>query len=165
VAIAAAATGLEPAGADPAIYGGIDVRTDLGTQFFRVGAAIDLGRLSIDAVADPYGYRTGQQHDTELLAGWALWPEGWSLFGGWRVSSLPLLGIRYYQEKAILGLAAPLSPLGSRHFRARIGLEWAVTLVRHGGDLPTFWLWQEDELHGGSFNLGLVLRLEAGATL
>jgi hypothetical protein len=165
MAIAIAVGGVQTAQAGPGLFGGIDVRTDLGTQFVRAGAALDLGRLSFDAVVDPYGYRSGEQHDTELLAGWALWPDGWSLMGGWRVSSLPLLGTRYYQEKALVGVAAPLSPLGSRHLRARIGVEWAVTLARHGGDLPTFWLWQEDELHGGAFNLGLVLRLEAGGTL
>jgi hypothetical protein len=165
VAIAVAAAGLEPAAAEPAVFGGIDVRTDLGTQFYRAGAALDLGRLSFDAVVDPYGYRTGQQHDTELLAGWALWPDGWSLMGGWRVSSVPLLGTRYYQEKVVVGVAAPLSPLPTRHLRARIGFEWTVTLVRHGDHLPTFWVWQEDELHGGSFNLGLVLRVEAGGRL
>lgn len=165
MAIAVAAAGSLPAHAEPALYGGIDVRTDLGTQFFRAGAGLDVGRLSLDAIVDPYGYWTGQQHDTELLAGWALWPAGWSLMGGWRVSSVPLLGTRYYQEKAIVGLAAPLSVLPFRHLRARIGLEWAVTLLRHGSSLPTFWLWQEDELHGGSFNLGLVLRVEAGGAL
>jgi hypothetical protein len=165
MAIAIAVMGARPAQAEPALFGGVDVRTDLGTQWMRAGAAVEIGRLSVDGIVDPYGYWTGEQHDTEVLAGWALWPDGWSLMGGWRVSSLPLLGTRYYQEKAILGLAAPLSALPLRHLRARIGFEWAVTLVRHGPDLPTFWLWQEDELHGGSFNLGLTLRLEAGGEL
>src|SRR5688500_8948098 len=98
-----------PAQAGPALFGGVDVRTDLGTQFFRAGAAVELGQLSIEAIVDPYGYRTGQQHDTDLLAGWALWPAGWSVRGGWRVSSVPLLGARYYQEKLVVGVAAPLS--------------------------------------------------------
>lgn len=151
--------------ADRELAGGIDVRTDLGTQFVRAGAGIKLDRLSLDAVVDPYGYWTGEQHDTEILAGWALWSDGWSALGGWRVSSLPLLGTRYYQEKLVLGVAAPLSRLPFRHLRARIGAEWAVTVVRHGGDLPTFWVWSEDELHGGSFNLGLFLRLEVGGSI
>ena len=151
--------------AEREVAGGIDVRTDLGTQFVRAGAGIELDRLSLDVVLDPYGYWTGEQHDTEILAGWALWPDGWSLLGGWRVSSLPLLGTRYYQEKLVLGVAAPLAPLPFRHLRARIGAEWAVTVVRHGGDLPTFWVWSEDELHGGSFNVGLFFRLEVGGRI
>ena len=163
--LAAAGLGSPAARADRAAFGGLDVRTDLGTQFVRAGGGLELGRLSLDAVVDPYGYWSGEQHDTDILGGWRLWPDGWSVMGGWRLSSLPLLGTRYYQEKAVVGVSAPLSRLPFANLRARIGLEWALTVARHGTDLPTFWVWSEDELHGGSFNLGLVLRLEAGGRL
>jgi hypothetical protein len=165
VVLAAITIAASPAYADTALSGGIDVRTDLGTQFVRAGTGLKVDRLSFDVVLDPYGYWTGEQHDTEILAGWELWADGWAAIGGWRVSSLPLLGTRYYQEKLVLGVAAPLSALPFRHLRARIGAEWAVTVVRHGGDLPTFWVWSEDEVHGGSFNVGLFLRLEVGGRI
>lgn len=165
VVLLAIAVGAPSAYADRELVAGVQVRTDLGTQFIRAGAGAKLDRLSIDLVVDPYGYWSGEQHDTDLLAGWQLWPDGWSGLAGWRVSSLPLLGTRYYQEKLVLGVSAPLTPLPFRHLRARIGAEWALTVVRHGGDLPTFWVWSEDEVHGGSFNGGLFLRVDAGGAI
>lgn len=154
-----------PAHAERELFGGLNVRTDLGTQFVRAGGSLRFDRLSFDAVVDPYGYWSGEQHDTELLAGWDLWSGGWAVLAGWRVSSVPLLGIRYYQEKLVVGTSAPLGVPPFRWLRARIGAEWALTVVRHGSEVPTFWVWSEDELHGGSFNVGLFLRLEAGGPI
>jgi hypothetical protein len=151
--------------ADREAFGGFDVRTDLGTQLVRAGGGVRVGGLALNLVVDPYGYHSGEQHDTDAFAEWDLSPGGWAVLGGWRVSSLPLVGVRYYQEKLLLGLSAPLTALPLRHLRPRFGAEWALTVVRHGGDLPTFWVWHEDELHGGSFNLGVFLRVHLGGAI
>ena len=162
----AAAQPVETQGGDVEIapFGGLNLRTDLGTQIVRVGGGVQVDRVAIHLVTDPKGYLEDAQHDHDLVAEWFFRSDGWALTGGWRLSSLPVLGRRYYQEQALAGLTAPLPRLLFGAIVARAGAEVVVTVARHGRDLPTFWAWEDDALRGGWINVGLFARFQVGGS-
>ena len=145
-------------------FGGVNLRTDLGTQILRVGGGVRFSCFAVHLVTDPKGYLERAQHDHDLVAEWYLSPRGWAATGGWRLGSLPLLGRRYYQEQALAGLTAPLPSLLFGHIVVRVGAELAVTVARHGDDIPTFWVWEDDQLRGGWINVGMFARFQVGGS-
>jgi hypothetical protein len=141
---------------------GLHLQTDLGTQFVRAGGGGALGRLALLVVLDPKGYTEGAQHDTDVVGEWQFRRQGWGILGGWRWSSLPILGTRYYQEKALAGVSAPLPSVLFGALNVRVGAELAVTIARHGDGIPTFWFWEDERLRGGWINVSLFARVYVG---
>lgn len=119
-------------------HAGLNVRGDLGVHPIRIGGGIQLEHVDFSLVLDPM-FWTDNQVDTDALAFWAPCSRAWGLFGGWRTSTIPLLGGTQFQEKLVLGIGAPLPKL-TRSLRERFSFELATTVVKHGGDLPTDWI-------------------------
>jgi hypothetical protein len=116
---------------------GLNLRPDLGTHPIRAGGGVQLEHVDLTLVLDPMFWTDGQ-HDLDALAFWAPCSMGWGLFGGWRTSTIALLGGTQLQEKLLLGVGAPLPPLG--RFRSRFHFELATVIVKHGADLPSDWV-------------------------
>lgn len=159
VAIATAA----PAHAEDEWHAGLAVRGDLGTHQLRIGGGVQLGRLDTLLVLDPMFWTDGQI-DTDVLVGWYPSEPGWGVFGGWRDSSIELLGGRQFHEKLVLGVGATLPPLGP--FEARFQFELATLVLKHGGDLPSDWI---SFASGRDFidllNFGVFVTIEYGRAL
>jgi len=126
------------ASADPYWHGGLDLRGDLGTHPIRIGGGYQLEHVDLSLVVDPM-FWTDHQVDTDALAFWAPCSRAWGLLGGWRTSTIGLLGGTQLQEKLIVGVGAPLPQLG-HHIRTRFHFELATVVVKHGADLPTDWI-------------------------
>lgn len=148
--------------ADRAWFAGVSLRTDLGTQIARLGGGIRFGGLALNLVVDPFGYYSGTQHDSEVFVEWEPRRGGWALMGGYRLGAVQVLGRRYYQEMPLVGISAPATPLFWGHVRARVGAELALTVVKHGNDLPTVWFFDEPTLGRNSMNFGVFVRFEYG---
>ena len=136
--VVAALTVAAPAHAGPAWHAGLNVRGDLGTHPIRVGGGLQFGRVDTTLVLDPMFWTDGQ-HDLDLFAFWAPCAAGWGLLGGWRTSTIGLLGGTQLQEKLLLGIGAPL-PWLRESIRARFHFELATVVVKHGADLPSEWI-------------------------
>jgi hypothetical protein len=124
--------------ADTAWHAGLDVRGDLGTHPIRAGGGIEFGRVDTMLVLDPMFWTDGQ-HDIDAFAFWAPCSKAWGLLGGWRTSTIGLLGGTQFQQKLVLGIGAPLPRLGE-HIRTRFAFELATVIVKHGADLPSDWI-------------------------
>ena len=162
-----AATGrAEPARAeasDRAVSVGGVLRTDLGTELYRISAGMRFGRLAVNVVVDPSGmHARKKQIDTDVFVEWERCRGGWAAMFGWRIGSVPVLGERYYHQKPFIGVSAPLPALFWGHVRTRFGAELALTVVKHGHGLPTIPFWDEHVFGAQSngFNFGLFLRVE-----
>ena len=149
--------------ADTRWHAGLNVRADLGTHPVRIGGGIQLEHIDTTLVLDPMFWTDGQI-DTDVLAGWYPREPGWGVFGGWRDSSIELLGGRQFHEKLVLGVGATLPPLGP--FEARFQFELATLVVKHGGDLPSDWI---SFASGRDFidllNFGVFVTIEYGRAL
>lgn len=121
------------------IHGGLNLRVDPGTHPVRLGVGYQFERLDTSLVVDPM-YWTDGQLDTDGYVDWKLVPAGWSVLAGWRNSTIALQGGRQYQEKLLLGFAAPLPFFGSLPLRAKWSFELAAVVLKHGGDLPSQWI-------------------------
>ncbi len=125
------------ASADSEWHVGLNLRPDLGAHPIRAGAGVQLDVVDLTLVLDPM-FWTDDQHDLDALAFWAPCSRGWGLFGGWRTSTIALLGGTQFQEKLLVGVGAPLPNLGP--LRSRFHFELATVVVKHGGDLPSDWV-------------------------
>jgi hypothetical protein len=123
------------ADASPAWHAGLDIRGDLGAHPIRAGGGARFGCIDTLLVLDPMFWTDGQ-NDIDALA---YIGQRWSFMGGWRTSTIGLVGGTQYQEKLMLGVAAPLPDLGA-HIRSRFSFELATLVVKHGGDLPSEWI-------------------------
>lgn len=157
--------GASPAASETLGYIGGNLRTDLATHTVRASVGATMNCWSATLVVDPYGYLTGTQHDTELFVERDLWHGGWSALAGWRVESVPVLGVRYYLEKPFIGVSASVPRWLFGVVRIRFAAEIAFTLVEHGGGLPTFWFWEHDELFRNAFDLGFFARFDLARLL
>ena len=119
-------------------HAGLDLRGDLGTHPIRIGGGWQFGKVDTMLVLDPM-FWTDHQVDTDALAFWAPCKRAWGLMGGWRTSTVGILGGTEFQEKLVLGIGAPLPQLG-HHIRTRFFFELATVVVKHGGGLPADWI-------------------------
>jgi len=120
--------------ADNSWHAGLDLRVDNGAHPIRAGGGLQLGpSIDTELVLDPMVVFDGQ-HD---LDGLAIFGKTYSALAGWRTTSIGIAGGHQFQEKLVLGVAAPLPVFGSAPLRARFAFELATVLVKHGGDLPT----------------------------
>jgi hypothetical protein len=141
---------------------GIDARTDLGTHAFRASTALRIRCVWLSLVVDPHGLVTHTQHDTDVLAEWPVWGKPYAIITGWRSESVPLLGTRYWGQKAFIGASAEVPHRLWDRIRFRFSAELAFTVLQHGEGLPTIWAWQHDEFIRNSFDVGMFLRVEYG---
>jgi hypothetical protein len=120
--------------ADLAGHAGLDLRVDSGAHPIRIAGGVDTGAVDVTLALDPMVVTDGQL-DTDLFATYKLSASGWGLLAGWRDSAIGIQGGRQFQDKLLVGVAAPLPQLGP--IRSRFALELATVLVKHGGGLPT----------------------------
>ena len=125
--------------ADKSWHAGLNLRADLGTHPIRLGGGVQLADV-VDAtlVLDPMFWTDGQ-HDIDALVFWAPCSRAWGLFGGWRTSSIGILGGTQFHQKLLTGIGAPLPRL-AKSIRARWHFELSTVIVKHGGDLPADWI-------------------------
>ncbi len=151
--------------AERAYFAGVVLRSDNSTQRTRVGGGVRFGRLSWNVVVDPFGYHAlSEQSDTDAFAEYEL-AHRWSILGGWRVTSAPVLGSRYRAHKPFVGVSAPLPAVLWGHVRMRLGCELAVTAFKHGDHLPTVGVWNEpmsETTDGVSWGISLRAELARG---
>jgi hypothetical protein len=149
--------------ADQYWHAGLDVRADSGAHPIRIVGGMQLEQVDTMLVLDPMFWTDGQ-HDLDAIAFWAPCPRAWGLFGGWRTSTIGVLGGTQWQEKLLVGIGAPLPQLGP--FRARWYFELATVIVKHGADLPTDWI---SFATGRDFidllNFGMFVNIEYGRRL
>jgi hypothetical protein len=159
VSVAPAALGAS-ARADTALHAGLNLRADSGAHPARVIAGLDTGPVDLSVTLDPMVVFDGQ-FDADLLTSWKLSDGGWGLLVGWRSTSIGILGGRQLQEKAVLGITAPLPQLGDLPVRTRWGFEAAAVIVKHGGGLPTdFISFAEGRDFVDLINFGMFITVE-----
>lgn len=163
----ARADGAGPAGAPvpnesgTALHAGLNLRADSGAHPVRLIAGIDTGLLDIALTVDPMFLIDDGQIDTDLLVTARVSDGGWGVLGGWRTTAIGILGGRQYQEKLVLGIAAPLPRVGDLPIRTRWTLEAAALLVKHGGGLPTDWIsFAEGRDFVDLINFGMFITVE-----
>jgi hypothetical protein len=138
LAVLAVLLTVSTAHAEPSWHAGLNIRGDLGTHPIRIGGGVQLGRVDAMLVVDPMFWTDGQV-DTDLFAFWNPCKRGWGLLGGWRTSTIGILGGTQFQEKLVVGVGAPLPQIG-RHIRTRFHFELATVVVKHGAGLPADWI-------------------------
>ncbi len=150
------------AGAEPAPgrawHVGTNLRTELSTHAFRLDGGIQLGRLDLIAVVDPMVWADGEM-DLDAIASWQFNRCGYRVLAGWRNASIALSSGRQLHETLLVGLAAPLPPLGP--FVLQFGVELATVLVKHGAGLAEAEIssfGSTTEL-GDNMNLSMFLRI------
>ena len=124
--------------AGPRWHAGLNLRAELSTHPIRVGGGVQTEYVDTMLVLDPMFWTDGQ-HDIDAIAFWAPCYRAWGLFGGWRTSSIGILGGTQFHEKLLIGVGAPLPRL-TTFIRARWSFELATVLVKHGADLPSDWI-------------------------
>ena len=144
-----------------AYFAGLVVRTDRATQSTRVSAGLQLGRMRLAIVADPLGYqRSAEQDDTDVLVSIDVIRK-WAVMAGWRATATPILGRRYWQHKPFVGVSAPLPSLFWGRVQTSFGVELAVTVAKHGDDLPAMTAWSANWDHPQDVvDVGLFFRAE-----
>lgn len=145
-----------------AAFIGADLRTDLGTHWGRVSGAVRIGCTWASVVGDPIGLATGTQHDTDVFVERELGTSRYAVLAGARFESVPILGVRYHAEKAIVGISAEVPYHVFDRVRFRFAAEVAVAVVQHGEGLPTLWAWDIEEPLRDAVDSGMFLRVEYG---
>src|SRR5687768_17245810 len=102
LAVMAVVLTVSTAHAEPSWHAGLNIRGDLGTHPIRIGGGVQVGRVDAMLVVDPMFWTDGQV-DTDLFAFWNPCKRGWGLLGGWRTSTIGILGGTQFQEKLIVG--------------------------------------------------------------
>jgi len=145
------------------LHAGLNLRTDFGTHPLRLDAGARFSMLDLYLVVDPMIWLDGQA-DLDAIADIAL-GRGWSIFGGFRSTSIGILDGRQWQQKSLTGAAArPPSFLQGR-VRSQFGIELAVLWVKHGAGLPTDWISFESPRHWlDHVNFGMFVRFEYART-
>lgn len=141
---------------------GADLRTDLGTHWGRVSGAVRIGCTWASVVGDPIGLATGTQHDTDVFVERDLGRSRYAVLAGARFESVPILGVRYHVEKAIVGISAEVPYHVFDRVRFRFAAEVAIAVIQHGEGLPTLWAWDIAEPLRDAVDSGMFLRVEYG---
>lgn len=143
---------------------GVNLRTDTGVHQARVDGGVRFGAIDTIVVVDPLVLTDGE-HDLDLLVRWhpSASHSGWALAGGWRVASIDLASGHRFHQDALVGATADL-PCLVRGVRAQLGLELAISAVRHGAGLGTDWLPTDDRVFD-VIQPGMFLRIEHGWSL
>jgi hypothetical protein len=128
------------------------IRLDLGAQW---------SDLDLLLVLDPMFF-TDAQLSTDLIAQWRS-DLGVALFGGWRLTTIPLLEGAQFQHNLLLGAGAELPRWFGGLLGGQVGLELASVLLKHGGGIPAETISFASGRHYIDLvNLALFLRLELG---
>ena len=117
---------------------GANLRTDFGARFYRVDIGVRVDRVDLIAVLDPFGLDAGD-YDFDGIVAYRL-NKYWSVFGGVRLTTVPIGRGRQYSEKLLSGMSVVLPAFGIPNVRLHSGVELAVHLVSHGADLMTNWV-------------------------
>ena len=139
-----------------------DVRPSIDVHPVRVGGGLCTGPLDITAIVDPL-VAVDRQHDLDVVAGLAVGATGWRITAGVRATAIALGDGWSWQDKALLGVTAPL-PLHSSHLHATVGLEASLLVVKYGGGIGSEWF----SLASGrrfweSYDLGMFVRIAYGS--
>jgi len=139
-------------------HAGLNMRTDFGARFFRADAGVRLGRLDLIAVLDPLGLRNGD-YDLDALVRYES-GRHWSIWGGARVSVVPVGRDFQLHDKLLVGVSGLMPPLFDR-VRVHAGLELAIHMVAHGAGLPAAWVCVDSiECRRDHFVFSLFSRVE-----
>jgi len=136
---ALATAGRASADPDAGLHAGLNLRADPGAHPFRVTGGIDTGAVDIAVTLDPMVV-FDDQFDADLLTTTTISDAGWGVVIGWRSTAIGIQGGRQLQEKAVVGISAPLPRIGGLPLQARWALEAATVILKHGGGLPTEWI-------------------------
>lgn len=131
--------GAAPARAERDVHAGLNARTDLGTNQFRVQVGGRWNAFEASVVVDPHTL-TSRQSDQDVVLAWWFAPGRFGTFGGWRVGRVELLGMSTWHEKVIGGLVAQLPTIGSGRVRLVGGVEVCMDIARHGAGERTEWV-------------------------
>ncbi len=137
---------------------GVNFRTDFGARYYRADVGTRFGRWDITLVVDPLGIPKGD-YDFDAILRYV--GDRWSIWGGARLSIVPIAREHQFTEKALVGVSAQLpSPFGDK-VRIHSGLELAAHLRSHGGDVMTRWICVDSpDCREDHFVFGLFGRME-----
>jgi len=137
---------------------GVNFRTDFGAHYYRADVGVRLARLDLLVVLDPLGLKR-DDYDFDAIARYA--GDRWSLWGGARVSTVPVGRDRVWTEKLLVGVSAELPRIVSDDIRIHSGLELAIHVRSHGGDVMTRWVCVDSpDCREDHFVFGLFGRVE-----
>lgn len=114
---------------------GLNLRTDLGAHPLRVDLAWQTPKTDLVLVLDPMFWTDGQS-STDLIFSWRFESPA-RPFIGWRLNTIRLPEGRQFQENLVLGGGVAFPPLWRGRLEGFWGLELAMTVVKHGGGLPS----------------------------
>ncbi len=140
------------------LHAGLNFRTDFGARYYRLDAGIRFGKWDFVLVADPLGVRKGD-YDFDGVVRYV--GSRWSVWGGARMSITPIGREAQYTEKALIGVSAQLPSVFSDKVRIHSGLELAVHVHAHGGEIMTRWVCVDSpDCREDHFVFGLFGRVE-----
>ncbi|MFH1810398.1 MAG: hypothetical protein ABIJ09_16775 [Pseudomonadota bacterium] len=143
------------------LHGGLNLRTDVGVHPIRLDAGAQWKDLDMLLVVDPMVLLDGQM-SSDFIAQWRS-DLGVALFGGWRLSTIPLLEGAQFQHNLLLGAGAELPRWFGGLLGGQVGLEMSSVLLKHGGGIPAETISFASGRHYIDLvNLALFLRLELG---
>lgn len=116
-------------------HAGIELRPGYAVRPVRLGGGVGWNALEARLVLDPLAFIDGI-HDLDLSGAYWLGASGYALAAGWRSTTLFLGEETEWQQTVLGGALAQLPTLGLVGFRALVGLELSLLLLRHGGGLP-----------------------------
>jgi hypothetical protein len=117
------------ASADP--FADLTLTDHAGVHVLRFGAGLQLGRVALRVVVDPFVVLDAQ-HTLDALAEVGL-GRGIAAHAGWRDTAIGVdHGVRMY-DSAVVGVSAPML------YGLRAGLEVATLVAAHGAELPVRW--------------------------
>ena len=146
------------------LTGGLNIRTDYGVHSTRLDFGVRYQDYELDLVLDRMFWTNGQAH-TDLLLQWHN-EAGFSGFGGYRLSLIPLLDGPQSQHNLLLGCAADLPQFFGGLLRGQAGFELAMTLVKAGGGLPAEYIsFESGRSYIDLVNMALFIRLNTGIDL
>lgn len=114
---------------------GLNLRTDLGAHPLRFDLGFRTKRTDYVLVLDPMFWTDGQS-STDFLFGWRFTNHVQPI-AGWRLNTIRLPEGRQLQQNLLLGVALDLPTFWRNRLRGQWGFELAMTLVKHGGGLPS----------------------------
>jgi hypothetical protein len=87
--------------------------------------------------------------------------DGVQPFAGWRLNTVPLVGTSQLQQNLLLGAGLPFPKFFGDRVTGQWGLELAMMLVKHGGDLPAETIAFKSGRHYIDFvNFGMFARFD-----
>jgi hypothetical protein len=116
---------------------GLNFRTDFGARYYRADLGMRFGRWDYILVADPLGVQKGD-YDMDAVVRYV--GDRWSVWGGGRLSIVPIARSHQFTEKALVGVSTQLPSVLTDKVRIHAGLELAIHVHAHGADLMTNWV-------------------------